>query len=175
VRFIVSVLARRFRSRVVLELEVLALRHQLHVFRRQRPVGPGCLRSIACSGSGSPIVAALSGSDGVGLPRLPAGRWRRVYPVLGVPQRAVKITGEVKYYESIPDSGKPTRRGFCPNCGSRLFGRPSVLPDLIMIMAGSLDDPSAYRPGMDIYTASAQPWDHMNPAVPKFPKMPPMG
>jgi len=28
---------------------------------------------------------------------------------------------------------------------------------------------------MDIYTSSAQPWDHMNPALQKFPKMPPMG
>ncbi len=36
-RFIVSVLVRRFRSRAVLELENLALRHQLHVLRRQRP------------------------------------------------------------------------------------------------------------------------------------------
>jgi hypothetical protein len=37
VRFIVAVLARRFRSRAVVELENLALRHQLHVLRRQRP------------------------------------------------------------------------------------------------------------------------------------------
>ena len=37
VRSIVSVVARRFRSRVALELENLALRHQLHVLRRQRP------------------------------------------------------------------------------------------------------------------------------------------
>src|SRR6202795_1218840 len=37
VRSIVSALARRFRSRAVLELENLALRHQLHVLRRQRP------------------------------------------------------------------------------------------------------------------------------------------
>ena len=36
-RSIVAVLARRFRSRAVLELENLALRHQLHVLRRQRP------------------------------------------------------------------------------------------------------------------------------------------
>src|SRR6202011_253102 len=36
-RSIVSVVARRFRRRVVLELENLALRHQLHVLRRQRP------------------------------------------------------------------------------------------------------------------------------------------
>src|SRR5712671_3097133 len=36
-RFIGSVLVRRFRSRAVLELENLALRHQLHFLRRQRP------------------------------------------------------------------------------------------------------------------------------------------
>jgi hypothetical protein len=40
VRSIVAVLARRFRSRAVLELENLALRHQLHVLRRQRPGRP---------------------------------------------------------------------------------------------------------------------------------------
>ena len=44
VRSIVSAVARRFRSRVFLELENLALRHQLHVLRRQRP---GRLRLIA--------------------------------------------------------------------------------------------------------------------------------
>jgi putative transposase len=43
VRFVVAVLARRFRSRAVVELENLALRHQLHVLRRQRP---GRLRLI---------------------------------------------------------------------------------------------------------------------------------
>jgi len=41
-------------------------------------------------------------------------------------------------------------------------------------MAGSLDDPKVFEPGMDIYTDSAQSWDHMDPALPKFPKMPPM-
>jgi hypothetical protein len=51
-RSIVSVLARRFRSRAVLELENLALRHQLHVLRRQRPGRPGGSRSIACFGFG---------------------------------------------------------------------------------------------------------------------------
>src|SRR5450755_2074921 len=37
VRFILAFLTRRFRSRAVVELENLALRHQLHVLRRQRP------------------------------------------------------------------------------------------------------------------------------------------
>ena len=39
-RFIVSVLVHRFRGREVIELENLALRHQLHVLRRQRPGRP---------------------------------------------------------------------------------------------------------------------------------------
>jgi putative transposase len=43
VRSIVSRLVRRFRSRAVLELENLALRHQLHVLRRQRPGRPRLL------------------------------------------------------------------------------------------------------------------------------------
>ncbi|WP_414583782.1 GFA family protein [Scytonema sp. PCC 10023] len=88
-----------------------------------------------------------------------------------VPQSAVTITGDVKYYDVIGDSGSIVGRGFCPNCGSRLFSKPPI-PELMGILAGSLDDPSWFRPTMDFYTASAQPWDHMNPDLPKFDKMP---
>ena len=40
VRWIVSTVARRLRSRTAVELENLALRHQLHFLRRQRPGRP---------------------------------------------------------------------------------------------------------------------------------------
>ena len=40
------------------------------------------------------------------------------------------------------------------------------------IAAGSLDKPDEFQPGIDFYTASAQPWDYMNPNLPKFAKMP---
>jgi hypothetical protein len=50
-RFIVSVLVRRFRSRAVLELEVLALRHSCTFFAASGRVDPGCSRLTACSGS----------------------------------------------------------------------------------------------------------------------------
>ena len=49
-----------------------------------------------------------------------------------------------------------------------------MMPDLMGIMAGSLDDPSWFQPTMEIFTASAQPWDFMNPNLPRFPNMPPM-
>jgi len=92
---------------------------------------------------------------------------------IGVPKSAVKITGDVKYYESKADSGNMGKRAFCANCGSRLFSLPAFAPDLMVLQAGSLDDPSIFKPQMDIYTSSAQPWDYMDPALPKFPKMPP--
>jgi hypothetical protein len=43
--------------------------------------------------------------------------------VLLVPQAAVKITGEVKWFDVKADSGNMFSRRFCPNCGSPLFGR----------------------------------------------------
>lgn len=96
-------------------------------------------------------------------------------PTIGLPAAALKITGKVQYYDTRADSGNTLSRGFCPECGSRMFGKAGAMPDLAMISAGSLDDPSQYQPTMDIFTSRAQPWDHMNPAVPKFPQMPPMG
>jgi hypothetical protein len=89
-----------------------------------------------------------------------------------VPASALKINGEVKYYDSPADSGNNFTRGFCPNYGGRLFGKTSGLAQLMFITAGSLDDPSRFEPAMDIFTSSAQPWDHMNPQLPKFPKQP---
>jgi hypothetical protein len=85
VRSIVAVLARRFRRRVVLELENLALRHQLHVLRRQRPSRPIVYNRPTALGLALPIMAALPGHDGVGQAsyRRPMGTVR-VPPVLAL-------------------------------------------------------------------------------------------
>ena len=93
-------------------------------------------------------------------------------PAFAVPISAVKIAGQVKYYDSRADSVNTFSRGFCPTCGSRVFGKTSGFPDFLLITAGSLDAPSRFTPGTDFFTQSAQPWDHMNPALPKFAKQP---
>ena len=89
-----------------------------------------------------------------------------------VPEPAITITGPVKYHEVATDSGGTSRRGFCAECGSRLFGGSSNMPGLVAVMAGSMDDPSWLEPGMNVFTASAQPWSHLDPALPNFPGMP---
>jgi hypothetical protein len=94
-------------------------------------------------------------------------------PVLVVPKTAFTLTqGSPMYFALTAESGQTTQRAFCAACGSPLFGLPGSGPDLVTIRVGSLDDPSEFRPSQDIYTASAQPWDSMNPVLPKVPKMP---
>ena len=96
-------------------------------------------------------------------------------PVLAVPKDALSIIqGEPTYYTAQSDSGETVSRGFCPQCGSGIFSKLSANPDIIGLKAASLDDPSWFRPAMDIYTDSAQPWDVMSPDLPKVPKMPQM-
>jgi len=92
---------------------------------------------------------------------------------LFVPIESVAITGEVAYYDSIGDSGKIISRGFCPRCGSALFGKPSLMPTVISIRPGTLDRPNEFVPAMDIYAASALAWDSMNPELPKHATLPP--
>jgi hypothetical protein len=38
----------------------------------------------------------------------------------------------------------------------------------IGICASSLDDPRWFQPRFHIFTADAQPWDYINPDLPKF-------
>lgn len=95
--------------------------------------------------------------------------------VLMVPKDAFTITrGTLKYHRVTGDSGNPVDRGFCPECGSPVFITEPKNPQFIEIQAASLDDPSWVRPEIDIFTARAQPWDHMNPALPKFATQPTM-
>lgn len=93
-------------------------------------------------------------------------------PAMFFPDSAVRIKGNPKSYESTADSGHRIWRLFCPDCGSQLFSKLEILQDMIGLRAGTLDDPSAFHPKLDMYTASAPCWDFMNPDLPKFERAP---
>ena len=84
------------------------------------------------------------------------------------------VRGTPRYHDSAAASGDAHRRGFCADCGSRLTGgqNPEGSSGIVGVTAGSLDDPALFRPQMDIFTAQAQPWAWMDPALPKFEQMP---
>jgi len=91
-----------------------------------------------------------------------------------MPAAGFRITqGEPKRYVSRSDAGNEIARVFCGACGAPLYVQVSTRPDLVGIRASSFDDPSWFRPDADIFVKSAQPWDHMDPAIPKYDTYPP--
>jgi hypothetical protein len=94
-------------------------------------------------------------------------------PAIGMPQAAVKITGEMKGYSLIGDSKRTMTRNFCPTCGSLISSSSEAMPGLIIITAGTLDDSSAFKPQVAIFTRSRQHWAHGVGGVPEFEAAPP--
>ncbi len=93
-------------------------------------------------------------------------------PVLFVPYQALKITGNYKEYPTASASGNTMNRGFCPECGTSLFGRNSGSDTIRPVNACTLDDPSIYQAHMDFWVSDAQPWDIMDPEIDKFSENP---
>ena len=96
--------------------------------------------------------------------------------VLMSPQDFRLTRGQLRYHCTTTLDGKPNKRGFCLECGSRITGAESEgeQSEFIGVLAGTLDDPSWFRPQMDIFVSDAQPWDQMDPAIPKFQQYPPI-
>jgi hypothetical protein len=90
-----------------------------------------------------------------------------------VPASALTFTkGEPKYYGATGGSGNILYRGFCPACGSPLGGKSDVFPGIRGVSGASLDNPNGLEPVAEIWTASAQPWDSLNPQLPKYERQP---
>lgn len=93
--------------------------------------------------------------------------------VLAIPKSAISIQGQLKTYHGKGDSGQPVLRRFCPECGSPIITEVSLMPDLTMIKAGTLDDTSWLDPTMHIFCDSAQRWSPIPQSSQRFPKAPP--
>ena len=83
------------------------------------------------------------------------------------PSEAVGVTGEVRWYLSVADSGTAMRRGFCPICGTPLFSIAEPRPHLTFIRAGALDDPSLLAPQAAIWVSQAPGWASIDPTIPR--------
>lgn len=84
---------------------------------------------------------------------------------MAVAKSAVEISGELRFFDQAGDSGNIVARGFCPTCGSPVLNRNSGYADNLYIHAASLDDSGRFTPSRVVFRASAQPWDHMDPAL----------
>jgi hypothetical protein len=83
---------------------------------------------------------------------------------------ALRVTGEVRVFETRGEEGRIARRSFCPTCGTPLFAEGSA--GFVSIRSATLEDASWFKPQLDCFTRSAQPWVQMDASIPRFETRP---
>ena len=83
-----------------------------------------------------------------------------------------KITkGTTKQYDdAATKSGRVLSRHFCGTCGSPIYSHRNPHPGFVVVRAGTLDDPGKLKVATHIWTSSARPWDHIDPATECHPE-----
>jgi len=80
----------------------------------------------------------------------------------------VEIAGAATEFVHIGDSGRKVRCYFCPTCGSTVYWKPDVLPQLICVAIGALADPAFPAPVLSIFERSKHHWLDIDSAVEHF-------
>jgi hypothetical protein len=82
-----------------------------------------------------------------------------------LPSEAFKLTqGTPKRYAARADSGRTLYRYFCGDCGAPIYSQRETAPGMVVVRAGTFDNPGPMKITANIWTASARPWAHIDPA-----------
>jgi hypothetical protein len=82
--------------------------------------------------------------------------------------RVAVLSGEPVPVAVPTDSGRPHRIFRCPACQTAVWSEYGGIAALRFVRIGTLDDPSALRPDVHIYTRSKLPWVALPEGVPAF-------
>jgi hypothetical protein len=93
-------------------------------------------------------------------------------PFMGFSSSAVRFSGETRKFVSKSARGSDAVRNSCPICSSLVFGGEIGKTDSFTIYAGSLDDPSSFRPTMAIFARGRPSWAVIPPDLAVFDGMP---
>jgi hypothetical protein len=77
---------------------------------------------------------------------------------LVVPESQYEQTGETKVYADAGDSGQAVLRCFCAACGSPILSKAGIMPGMVLVKAGTLDDFSGLTPAIEVYADHAATW-----------------
>lgn len=89
------------------------------------------------------------------------------------PSATLKVDGELSMYACTADSGNRMQRRFCPRCGTPMFSAAEARPDLVIVRAGTLDDPELAEPKVTIWAAAAPSWAVIDLDIPCLEGQPP--
>ena len=82
----------------------------------------------------------------------------------------VKPSGESKTFTRIAESGRKTTYHFCPECGTSVYWRGEMRPDMIGVAVGAFRDTSLRPPERAVWAQARHTWAHEPSGVPVYPK-----
>jgi hypothetical protein len=78
--------------------------------------------------------------------------------VAAVPEVDFDLQGETRTFLDSSDGGRTVERIFCPACGSPILSKIEPMPGIMLIKAGTLDDPDRLQPAVEVYCDRALPF-----------------
>ena len=77
--------------------------------------------------------------------------------------------GKPRYFATrAEDSGMLVKRGSCNSCGAAVAVDIDLIPNVVGIIASSLDTPESFMPEFELWTCRAHPWDPPHPSLRQF-------
>jgi hypothetical protein len=92
---------------------------------------------------------------------------------IAFPESSVAVEGETRTYSRTGSSGKTATRSACVRCGGMILGRAEVMPGIVNLYAGALDDTAQFKPRIAIFTRSRPAWDTSSVGLQCFETLPP--
>lgn len=90
------------------------------------------------------------------------GDCRRLYGAVGagfvVLEELTELQGAYRSYQSPSDSGNTKTHLFCGECGSPIGERVDAFPGTLVLVPGTLDDPSLFKPEAHFWVSRKAPW-----------------
>jgi len=96
-------------------------------------------------------------------------------PFMGFAATQIRVAGETRQFRSPAFNGGESVRNFCPVCGGLVFGGVLGESESHTIYAGSLDDPSGFKPTMAIFNCRRPDWAVLPEGLEVFEEMPSAG
>ncbi len=93
-------------------------------------------------------------------------------PFMAFAAEALTFSSTTTTFVCASARGSDAVRNSCPTCASLVFGGPVGETDSHTIYAGSLDDPSRFRPTMAIFTKGRPDWAVIPQGLVQFEGLP---
>ncbi len=93
-------------------------------------------------------------------------------PFMGFAASKIRFSGATVQHSTKAFRGGQAVRNFCPSCGGLVFGGIIGTDTSHTVYAGSLDDPSAFKPRMAIFGRDRPAWVAVPEGLTVFETMP---